>query len=350
MSNYLDIQYATQIVGSLLRGKIIRAGGHIVVNGRCPICGDSSTDATKARFRIYPSKKGDFYMAGCFNCNYNQRFSKFLKEYYPDEYRSYILESFKENGSSSPRRRVEQVAKPTAVMPTIPKLAFCERLDTLPADHPVVKYIKGRRFPEEKYNRLWFTREWQQLANSIKPEPVYRYPKPEPRLVIPIFNEKGDIESFQGRALRKTDEGAKYITIKACDDSTKVYGQDTINPVESVYLFEGPLDSLFIENAGAITGGQLALSDVPYKNTRVWVLDNEARHPDTTKRIRTLIDAGEKVVMWDRSPWPSKDVNEMIMEDGATREEIQEYLKENTVSGLMARLRFKEWNKSPNKK
>lgn len=347
MSNYLDIDYATRIVGTLLKGKIIRANGSIVVVGRCPICGDSASDTNKARFRIYPSKKGDHYNCGCFNCGYNRPFSVFLKDYYADDYRSYILDKYKEGGSGSTRKTLPVVEKKKEDI-IIPELAFCERLDTLPDNHPVVKYIAGRRFPKDRYDRLWFTSEWQQLANTVKIG-AYMYPKPEPRLVIPIFNEKGKIESFQGRALRKVDGGAKYMTIKACEDSTKVYGQDTIDPLQWVYLFEGPLDSLFIKNAGAITGGQLALSDVPYKNMRVWVLDNEPRHPDTTARLKKLIDAGERVVLWDRSPWHSKDVNEMIMEDGATSEEIQQYLKENSVSGLAARLRFKEWNKAPNR-
>ncbi|MBQ0741482.1 hypothetical protein J9332_45140, partial [Aquimarina celericrescens] len=78
---------------------------------------------------------------------------------------------------------------------------------------------------------------------------TYPIAKPEPRLVIPIFDKKGKIESFQGRALR---DGAKskYITIKACEESTKISGQDTIDPLKTVYLLEGPLDSLFVDNAG----------------------------------------------------------------------------------------------------
>lgn len=83
---------------------------------------------------------------------------------------------------------------------------------------------------------------------------------------------------------------------------------------------------------------------------RVWVLDNERHHPDTTARLKKLIDAGEKVVLWDKCPWPSKDINEMIKSDGATKADIAKYLKENTVSGLTAKLRFNQWDRSPKKK
>lgn len=340
---YLDIEFATRIMGSLPQSEIVRKSGALSINARCPICGDSMKDKYKKRFWIYPSKKGDHMNCGCFNCGYGVPFSVFLKEYYPDDYRDYLMESFKDRNSLKPTH----TEPPKEEKKFIPTLQFCERLDTLPDEHPIIKYVQNRCIPRDKWDRLWFTREWQQLVNTVNPD-TYPIAKPEPRLVIPIFDKKGKIESFQGRALR---DGAKskYITIKACEESTKIYGQDTIDPLKTVYLLEGPLDSLFVDNAGAITGGQLALSEVPYKNMRVWVLDNEARHPDTTHRLFKLIEAGEKVVMWDKCPWPSKDINEMIKTDGATKLEIMQYLKDNTVSGLTAKLRFRSWDKSPKK-
>lgn len=344
MSLHNDIDFAMRIMHSLAQSEIVRKGGDMRIHARCPICGDSLTDKYKKRFWIYEAKKGGHLNCGCFNCGYNRPFHVFLKDYYPDEYREYAMEEFKDKRKTY--KPVEPEPEPEKKF--IPELQFCERLDTLPKEHPIIKYVANRRIPEDKFDRLWFTREWQLLANSVNPD-TYPNPKTEPRLVIPIFSSDGRIESFQGRALR---DGAKskYITIKACDASTKVYGQDTIDPLKTVYLLEGPLDSLFVDNAGAITGGQLALSDVPYKNMRVWVLDNEARHPDTTSRLSHLIEQGEKVVMWDNCPWPSKDINEMIKEDGATKKEIMQYLKDNTVHGLQAKLRFNAWKKSPKKK
>lgn len=339
---YLDIQFATQIMGSLPQAEVKRNGGDFRINARCPLCGDSRSDVYKKRFWLYPSKKGDHMNAGCFNCGYNKPLSVFLKDYYPDDYRQYMMESFKDR-----QDRPEPEKAPEPVKEYIQELAFCDRLDKLPENHPIVKYAVNRCIPRDKFDRLWFTRDWQALVNSVNPNTYYK-PVLEPRLVIPIFDKNGKIESFQGRALRD-DANAKYMTIKANEHSTKVYGQDTIDSLKPVYLLEGPLDSLFVDNAGAITGGQMALADVPYKNMRVWVLDNEARHPDTTTRLNTLVEAGEKVVMWDRSPWPSKDINDMIKEDGATREQIMQYLKDNTVSGLAAKLRFKTWNKAPAK-
>lgn len=308
-------------------------------NGRCPVCGDSATDSHKARFWIY-EYKGNL-RAGCFNCNYNQSFGNYLKEYEPDLYREWLLERRKETGTYKPPI-VKQEPQNTAVMPVIQKLETCVRCDTLPDEHPINKYLAGRMLPREVWNRFWFTREWPKLVNSINPG-TYHKEIQEPRLVIPIFNDKGKIESFQGRAMRESRN--KYITIKAHPDATKVYGLDTINPLKTVFFFEGPIDSLFIDNAGAITGGQMSLSEIPYKETRVFVLDNEPFHPDTCKRLQLLIDAGEKVVLWDKAPWKAKDINEMILKEHATKEELQTYLKSNIVQGLTAKLRFSKWKR-----
>ncbi|QPI17978.1 DNA primase subunit [Pectobacterium phage POP12] len=343
---YIDIEYATKIMGGLLKSSIKRSGGNIRINARCPVCGDSTKDTHKARFWIFPSKTGSHYKAHCFNCEYSKPFSVFLKDYFPDDYRQYMMEKFKTD-RNEPKQTVSAVMpKPDVSELVIPELAFCERLDTLPLNHPIVAYCLRRKIPENKLNRLWFTREWQKLVNTVKHD-SYENPEPEPRLVIPIFNESSMIECFQGRALRESK--AKYITIKAHEQATKFYGQDLIDPLKTVYITEGPIDSLFIDNSGAICGGQMALSDVPYKNNRVWVLDNEPHHPDTMFRLKKLIDQNEKVVLWDKSPWKSKDINEMIKSDNARQEEIMQYLKENTVVGLQAKLRFKHYDKSPSK-
>ncbi|ADM79823.1 DNA primase [Aeromonas phage phiAS4] len=49
--------------------------------------------------------------------------------------------------------------------------------------------------------------------------------------------------------------------------------------------------------------------------------------------------------MWDRCAWASKDVNDMIMKENATAEDILQYCKDNVVSGLQAKLRFGKWKR-----
>lgn len=336
MSYWVDQEYAERVIQFEPHYRKV-SQSPFKLNCRCMICGDSATDPMKHRFWISDLGDGKLWVK-CFNGGcYSNTFENFMKTYHPEMWPNLLMDRRKEKSFDTRfvKRDEPKIEKEKKI---IEKLNFCQRLDTLPDNHPILKYTKSRAIPTDKLNRLWFTTDWQALCNSVNPD-TYKKPRQEYRLVIPIFNKDGEIESFQGRALRK-DAAQKYITIKACPDSTKIYGQDTVDPNKTVYFLEGPIDSLFIDNACAITGGNLALSVVPFPSTRVWALDHEPRHPDTVQRLKKLIDQGERVVMWDKSPWSSKDINEMILKDGATKEEIQEYMKNNIVQGLQAQLRY----------
>lgn len=303
-----------------------------------PICGDSQKDEFKARFYYYYYDNKPF--VNCFNCTYSNPFYRFLEEHDEEIYKEYQLEKFQDSDKPRPVKALKPVKVETK---TIQQLAFSQRLDQLPPEHPILKYVAQRMIPKDKWDRLWFTNQWQELCNSVKPD-TYPKPQKEFRLVIPIFNKDGKIESFQGRALKPAKN--KYITIKADEASTKIYGQDTIDESKDhVFILEGPLDSLFLDNALAITGGSLNLATVPYKDKRIWVLDNEPRHRDTMARLQTLIDAGETVCFWDEAPWQSKDINDMFIKDGATKSELEEYILTHSESGIMASIKMMDYCK-----
>lgn len=309
----------------------------------CPICLDSKKNKLMARFRCYVYENS--LRVGCFNCGYNKNIGEFLERYHPETYREWLLERRKEQGTSGTSFKPIQKKEPEQEKHIFVKsLPFSERLDTLPENHPVIKYVTDRCIPKDKLNLLYFTMEWQKLANHIKPD-TFKNPQKEPRLVIPLFTKEHKVETIQGRALRKNYGHTKYMTIKTNENASKVYGLDRADPSLPVYFLEGPIDSLFIDNGCAITGGSLSLSEVPYPEQRVFCLDNEPRAKDTMNRLEKFISSGEKVVLWDRSPWKSKDINAMITDEGATQSQIMDYIRNNTVHGLMAKMRFNNWAK-----
>lgn len=341
--SWLEDQYAIETFMSLPRYKMV-ASSPMRLNARCPICGDSKKDEYKARFWYYYYE--NLPMVHCYNCDHSAAFTRFLHEHDPDLFGKYQIDLIKENGGNGAEykpREVKPSEKLTKTMNTIQSLKFSQRLDGLPENHPIIKYVNERKIPKDKFNRLWFTSQWQELANSVAPG-TFSNPRQEYRLVIPIFNKFGQIESFQGRALGPSS--IKYMTIKTDENSSKVYGQDTVDDsCEHVFVTEGPIDSLFLDNAIAITGGSLSLDAVPYPDKRIWVLDNEPRHPDTLNRMESLIEAGEKVLFWDDAPWQSKDINDMVKNDGATKADLHEYILNNYASGLMARVRMMKYRK-----
>lgn len=345
--SWVDQEYAIRLVGGYAKYRVVSMVP-FKLNARCVVCGDSLSDPNKSRFWVYPTKKDDSLSVKCFNCDYSARFSTYLKEQDPDMYREYLMEKRKENlrfTAESDKKSETDLSKfnKKLIKPIIEKLDFCERLDRLPKNHPIVKYVNNRCIPKTKFKRLWFTTQWPALCNSVKPD-TYKRELPEPRLVIPIYNKERKIEAFQGRALR-ADAAQKYITIKANDDATKIYGLDTVDESKPVFVVEGPIDSLFLSNAIAITGGSLELNVVPFQDNRIWVMDNEPRHEDTIKRMKSLIDQGEIVAFWDSAPWSSKDINDMVKNEKADIKDIEEYLINNSCSGLMAKLRLKKYSK-----
>lgn len=321
----------------------------IKLNFRCPVCGDSKKNKFKARGWFHEHKGHVWF--GCFNCNVNMSLVNFMKNYREEMYKEFLKEKYKESESSKPNPKpIEPKYKlvTRAELDSKFSLDRCDlvkRCDLLPPEHPVIKWMTGRVIPRDKHHLFYFTGAWKELTNTIKPD-TYRNVEPEYRLVIPIYNADGSFSCMQGRALGNVDKNQRYLTVKPDDDVNKLYGLERIDPTKTVYYFEGPIDSVFIPNSLAIVGGAMAIQDAPFKEKRVWVLDNEPRSKDTIERLEKLIRAGERVVVWLDCPWADqKDINDMILKSGATAELIQQYLVENTCSGLSAQRRLSEWRK-----
>lgn len=79
------------------------------------------------------------------------------------------------------------------------------------------------------------------------------------RLIIPVFNRDGDVIFWQGRLLEKKDGEAKYLNPKLNRDSL-LFGIERMDIEKPVIVFEGPIDSLFVENGVATMGVSIPLN------------------------------------------------------------------------------------------
>jgi hypothetical protein len=75
----------------------------------------------------------------------------------------------------------------------------------------------------------------------------------------------------------------------------------------------------------------------------VVVYDNEARNPDTVKKIIKSAKAGYRVCIWP-DDMIQKDINEMILA-GSTSAQIKKIIDEHTYNGLGAELAAITWRK-----
>jgi hypothetical protein len=238
---------------------------------------------------------------------------------------------------------VEKMKKPV-FMKSGP-LKGLKKVSQLSPDHRVKKLVDSRKIPNPYHAKLFCCPNFKQFTNNLVPnkfdeESVAR---DETRLLIPFFDKEKRLHAYQGRALGNSK--VKYITIILDDSVPKLYGLDSVDFDKTTYVFEGPIDSMFIPNSIATAGGDLvsAIGTLPNKQNIVVVYDNEPRSKDTIKKLDKAIMQGYSVCIWPDN-LEHKDINDMVLA-GLTSDFIQFIIKSNTYRDLAAKMALTKWSK-----
>jgi len=210
-------------------------------------------------------------------------------------------------------------------------------ISELSEDHPARKIVEARQLPKDRLSDLYPCESFLKFTNTLIENKLPSVESDHPRLIIPFRDEKGDIFAYQGRAFGV--EIPKYITIKL-EDGEKVFGLDRLNKNKTVYVVEGPIDSMFLDNAVATADADLTKAEF---DDSILVFDNEPRNKEICRRIDKAINAGRQVCLWPESN-PFKDINDMIL-GGYTQENITTQINQNLFSGLEAKARFANWKR-----
>ena len=206
-------------------------------------------------------------------------------------------------------------------------------------DHPVKQYVVNRMIPKKYYSKLFLCNKFMAFVNKAKPNTFSHTKGEHPRLIIPFYDGNDKVFAFQGRAFGK--EQPKYLTVKLDENKQKVYGLDRVNLQNKVYIVEGPIDSLFIDNCLAAAGADLTLRVEPDNVT--YIFDNEPRNKEIIKRMYDVIEKDYNIVIWPEHIH-AKDVNEMIM-NGMTKIELQTIISTNTFAKLEALTKLSYYKK-----
>ena len=333
MSSYIDLKFINDLSGRLSQFK---KKTDYLFNFRCPHCGDSQKSKTKARAYLYRVKNDMFFK--CHNCGQGQNLANFIKFVDPKLYESYLLERYKKSAPATPKPEFD--FKPTKFKDQTP-IDDLKSIKDLPEDHPARLYCDNRKIPEKCFDKLFLSDKFMTLVNEVKPN-TYKITKDHPRLIIPFYDTTGKVFAFQGRAFGK--EQPKYLTIKLDENKQKVYGLDKINFQQPIYITEGPIDSLFIDNCLAAGGADLFLKNkIPNENI-TYIFDNEPRNKEIVKRMYNVIEQDFNVVIWPED-LQLKDVNDMIM-SGLTKLQLQDIISNNTYSKLSALTKLNYWKKT----
>ena len=337
---HIDSKYASQL-GTRLRN--FTKKNDYLWNYSCPVCGDSKNNPRKARGFIYKFKQD--LLVKCHKCGYSTNIGNLIKHVDSNLYDQYVIERYKSGAvKQNSHKNIEQyIAETTPVDVDLEDdvLSTLKRIDKLPETHPAVQYVANRLIPKDKWKLLYFCPKFKKYTNSVS----FKFTNEEddhPRLIIPYFNSFGKVIAYQGRAFGK--EEPKYYTIKINEDEEKIYGLERVDYAKRIYVVEGPLDSLFLPNAIAVSGSSFDTPTIRKLLTNATiVMDNEPRSKDIAKQLAKYIDKGYNVTMYPDTV-KQKDINEMIL-SGKTTDQILDLINTNTFSGIEAKLRFSEWRK-----
>jgi len=285
-------------------------------------------------------------MYKCHNCNSALPFSALLKRLSRSLYDEYLLETFRDE---QPANTVQTPSNPAAKTAPVDELLgnYVFPLSQLAvlrgALWPVVSYANQRQIPKSQFHRLFATQHARTWLTPLVGEKAQKVEDGEAYLVLPLRLPDGMWYGCQLRSLTQKI----YTTFRWSHEPLKVFGLEALNPEKKIHVVEGPIDSLFVENAIAACSSDLLgsirvvedLGYLPRTAERVYIFDNEPRNKEIVRLLSAAVRLHESVVIWPRGI--EKDINDMERAGLDTRALIQKH----TFTGLQAELELVKWKR-----
>jgi len=341
MSLFIDIKYL-QLISVRLEG--FHRKSEYLWNCRCFLCGDSQKKKTKMRGYFFREKDRIIYK--CHNCARTHQIRTILKQFDSLLYKEYLLESYSDSHQHQKKIQQTRVQSIPAVRFDVVKqttIEGAERCDYLPDQHHCRLYLMRRQIPVSRWSLLHYTDNYETVIRHLAPDELKKV-RADARLLIPFYDTYGSLAAMSGRALAAAAE-LRYVTIRLTDGTEKlVYGLERIKSDQPLIITEGPLDSLFFENAVASGDVNLMTVAAQVNHSDVYlVFDNERRNKEIVEMMRKAIYGGYRVMFWSETI-RGKDINEMIL-NGHTSEELTQAIYRDSASGLTAKTKLAFWKK-----
>ena len=221
--DYLEQKYILLLSPQLT---LFKKKSNSLFNFRCPYCGDSQKNKSKARGYIFP--KGNSYIYKCHNCSVSTSATKLIK--YVDEklYNQFVTEKYREDKThkESPAEKLSTTLK-QMFKDSNSKLRSLKKVSQLEDNHPARQFVLKRNIPFNKHYKIFYAPQFYKWVNTVVENKFSSIQKDHPRLIIPFYTKEGDMFAFQGRALN--NENPKYITIKVDESKNTIYGLDDVD-------------------------------------------------------------------------------------------------------------------------
>lgn len=308
-------------------------------NFRCPFCGDSQKDKNKARGYLFINK--DHMVYKCHNCSIATSLTKLLDKLDPQLANSYKLEKFSCKTTntviftSNKFKHIKPIEKEKNDLVDIGLVP----LHQMDKNSMVMKYVISRKIPEARYSELYYAKDMR-ILEKLNDRYANTLLKEE-RLIIPFYDSFGKLSGVTGRSLYKSNK--RYINLRITEYPF-IYGLKYIDATKPIYVLEGAIDSMFIDNAIAVGGSDLMRAcNIFSAESLVLVFDNEPRNKEIVKTMEKMIANNYKLVIWPLN-WKYKDINDAIV-DNINSSQIMEMLYKNTHKDLSLKLAIRDWKK-----
>ena len=342
--------------------QIVRDG---VYNFRCPVCGDSQKVKHKKRgFFFWKPDKGKYFFK-CHNCGAAHSLDYFLKYHYPEIYHKFVFSNFitKDNNVGFTLKEKKHFDK--IYNDKIKKYlnwAIAENIITncdKKMPEKAKDYLEDRKIPKEKYSKMYYTDNFMEFLfkplKHILNEKINEnkdYEKDE-RIFWFIKNRANDIIGIQGRSI--SGSPIRYLTVKINPDEVMIGNIENVAINETVFVTEGYIDSLFLDNCISLNGSEnfnsvfYKLQELNVKNI-VIVFDNEPQNKQIKELVRNAIDKSitnddMKIgicLLPQEMRRIGKDINQYIKK-GISKSKLINIINENTFFAYEAKVRLIRW-------
>jgi hypothetical protein len=280
-----------------------------VYNAGCPICREGKSWGRKKRLFYYPTTN-TFY---CFNCGHSWTALNWITEVCKltrEEIFSEIIENRSDFDITDKISCKKLHKKPSPSLPYDSINCFDKTQKDFYQNNfyfkKALEYIKKRKLDiaVNKCSNLYIS-----LTDIVHKN----------RICIPFQNRKGEVVFYQTRCL--DDSIPRYLG-KLKYDKT-LFGIDKITEnIDYIFIFEGPIDAMFVKNGIAAAGLNLTntqttqLSEFPF-HKKIWILDNPKYDQTANRKTLEMLNKGYNIFKWPET-MDYKDFNEMAVKENLT--------------------------------
>ena len=288
------------------------------LNFRCNVCGDGHRK--RRGYLVYDLEReliyykcfneGDCAAAGDGNAWHGSKWLKFTDETLYRQFRREIsaAKTSKKKLKLDQRKPKQEEKNPAPAKEKSPVQIEFERFLPMKKCPPelkpgVLKFCKSRRIPIERVREMR----------------IPGFGKYYGRIAIPAFDETGSVTYFQCRTL--VGQTPKYLNSVAPREKV-LFGIDRVDRKKPVFVLEGPIDAMFVENSVATLGCSYSkeVAKILDGMDCLYLMDNDrAGH----SKSRALLMEGKRVFLWSKFlkdkglPGSVKDVNEYVVATGS---------------------------------